>query len=546
MQEFELFPVSSLEKIFSGVRPSLYENENSCFRNEVFSFQVAYRMNGSESFLQYCTWEVTGPLQDFIAVRPVFPVLCMTPRGSKYDDYYLTHTAALVPEILKEDFSIYIRHKEWGALWLTVKGRLPVGTHIICVSIKDSQGIVLGETNYTLTVLPQELPDSNLNYAHWFHYDGIADFYNEEVFSNRYNKIMWRFVQNNVAHGMNTLMVPLFTPPLNTAFAIERITAQLVDVYVERGNYRFGFDRLDAFLKKAEALGVKKFEMSHLYSQWGAEYAPKIMAYTSSGYCKIFGWETNALDKEYVFFIRQFLSALISYLRDAKWGADRCYFHISDEPNVTHLEHYQKIKSLIKPLIGEYQIFDALSDYAFYEKGVVDFPIATTESAQTFLEHGVKNLWVYYCCGQGHSNLSNRFISMPLQRIRILGFQLYITGCKGFLHWGYNYYNSALSERYINPFEVTDAGGSFQSGDSFIVYPGEDGPLDTLRHEVMFDAIQDYRALKLLEAKIGREKTVAFLRDNGMGQDFVTYPKSALWHSNMRKKINEKIGRISY
>ena len=52
--------------------------------------------------------------------------------------------------------------------------------------------------------------------------------------------------------------------------------------------------------------------------------------------------------------------------------------------------------------------------------------------------------------------------------------QLYKYKIIGILHWGYNFYNSQFSLEKINPYQVTDAGGAFPSGDAFLVYPGED------------------------------------------------------------------------
>lgn len=83
--------------------------------------------------------------------------------------------------------------------------------------------------------------------------------------------------------------------------------------------------------------------------------------------------------------------------------------------------------------------------------------------------------------------LANQFLNMPSARNRILGCQLWLNEAKGFLHWGFNFYNDGLSHRSIDPFRETDAGGHFPAGDSFVVYPGEDGALDSLRLEVFYD-----------------------------------------------------------
>ena len=90
----------------------------------------------------------------------------------------------------------------------------------------------------------------------------------------------------------------------------------------------------------------------------------------------------------------------------------------------------------------------------------------------------------------------------------------------------------------IDPFSVTDCMGKFQSGDAFIVYPGKTGALESMRGEAFYQGMQDLRALKLLEKKIGREQVCKLLEENGMCRNFNDYPKSALWLASLRKKIN--------
>ena len=129
---------------------------------------------------------------------------------------------------------------------------------------------------------------------------------------------------------------------------------------------------------------------------------------------------------------------------------------------------------------------------------------------------------------------------MPSQRNRIIGYQLYEMDRKGFLHWGFNFYNSQYSRRSVNPFLETDARGVFPSGDSYVVYPGEEGALDSLRLEVFYEAIQDRMALIALEQKIGRKEVLDLLHGEGV-RGFSEYPRNAVWHKRFREKINRLI-----
>ena len=102
--------------------------------------------------------------------------------------------------------------------------------------------------------------------------------------------------------------------------------------------------------------------------------------------------------------------------------------------------------------------------------------------------------------------------------------QRYLNKISGFLQWGYNFYNTTLSDEAIDPYMITDGGGAFQSGDAFIVYPGENGAYDSIRHEVFFDGLQDMRLLYTLESKVGREAVEKMLENYGFKKGFRVYP----------------------
>lgn len=55
-------------------------------------------------------------------------------------------------------------------------------------------------------------------------------------------------------------------------------------------------------------------------------------------------------------------------------------------------------------------------------------------------------------------------MNFPPQRNRILGMQLYVNEIVGFLHWGYNFYNSCESLYPVDPYSVTDGGARLKAG----------------------------------------------------------------------------------
>jgi hypothetical protein len=118
------------------------------------------------------------------------------------------------------------------------------------------------------------------------------------------------------------------------------------------------------------------------------------------------------------------------------------------------------------------------------------------EAAQNYIDEGIPH-WVYFCCGPRGKWL-NRFMDTPLTKVRMSGWMFYRLGAKGFLHWGYNYWHFMETERLTDPFTMS-TGGSWPGiphGDPFVVYPGPEGPIDSIRWEVFAESLQDYAILQ--------------------------------------------------
>ena len=223
---------------------------------------------------------------------------------------------------------------------------------------------------------------------------------------------------------------------------------------------------------------------------------------------------------------------------------ENAFFHISDEPNFERdFEQYKKCYDYVTKYVPAEKITDAMSEKEFIEKGYAKKPIVELGKVQEVLDSGMKNLWFYYCCGPTNGFYSNRFIAMPLSRTRIMGTQLYKYDVRGFLQWGYNFYYTAGSKKLINPFADTDAGEHFPAGDAFSVYPGENGPYESLRSEAFYQGLQDNRACRLLESLIGREETIKVI-DEEVSITLTDYPRSGKGISAIRDRVNQKIEQV--
>ncbi len=541
---FEVRPLSSLAKIFADA--DLIDKPHrraSCLWGEVYSFQVAYR---SEKLLKGIKVQIESDLNPFLTLRSVGLVPSELP-STEFDEYVLRKTPGLYPDPLYEmpNGGLTACPGQWRGIWVTVRvpNRGVIGKHVISIKFVCDD-VSLGEVSFTLEVLPVRLPLQKLIHSSWFHTDCIATYYKVDVWSRAHWKLLENYFRNAARHGINLLLTPVFTPPLDTKVGGERPTVQLVDIEKKSECYRFNFSRLDRWIKLAESCGIKYFEISHLFTQWGAAHCPKIVASEKGAKKKIFGWRNKAAGAKYRNFLNQFLPELVKFI-DKKGLRRKIYFHVSDEPSKEHLASFAQASAILKEHVKGFPIIDALSDIDFYDKGLVTRPIPASDHIEPFVQRGIKNLWTYYCVGQWNQ-VANRFFCMPSARNRILGTQLYYYNLAGFLQWGYNFWYTQFSIRAVDPFKETDAGQAFSSGDAYMVYPGKAGPIDSIRGEVFFEALQDQRALQLLEKLEGRAKTLALL-ERGLkeGITMKKYPRETDWLLKMRERLNRAIFKAS-
>ncbi|MBO7746671.1 DUF4091 domain-containing protein [Paenibacillus sp. MWE-103] len=543
---FEWRCLSPLAKVFPDEEPAAAREEGSALIGEHVSFQVAYR---SAALLRRIRVDVETALPGTVSVRAVGLVPSELPNYADHDGYVLRTAPGLYPDPLYPlgADGVHAPPGQWRAVWVTVRpeGAGAAGVHPIRVRFADEAGLPLGEACFRLAVHGAELPEQELLHTEWFYADCLATQYKTAMFSEAHWALIEAYARFYAEHGMNMILTPLFSPPLELDPGRERPTVQLVGVRRDGERYAFDFARLARWVDVCRSAGVAHFEFAHLFTQWGAKHAPKIMAGTEGGEERIFGWESDADGPAYRAFLAQFVPELLAFVR-GQGLEERVWFHVSDEPWIGDMPHYERASKLLRSLIGDYPVLDALSDYRFYDEGLLSHPVVSTEHIDVFLERGADNLWAYYCCCEYKHGESNRFMAMPSERTRIIGAQLYKFGLQGFLHWGFNHWYSQRSRKAIDPYACTDADLGFPSGDAFLVYPGADGPVGSVRLELLRSAMQDARALRLLERLSGREAAIRCLEEDAEEPlTFRQYPRDPAWLLGMRERVNRRIAEAA-
>src|SRR5699024_9674514 len=72
-------------------------------------------------------------------------------------------------------------------------------------------------------------------------------------------------------------------------------------------------------------------------------------------------------------------------------------------------------------------------------------------------------------------------------------------GLDGLLHWAYNNWTEDVFQ---------DPLYAFSQGDEYFIYPGEDGPMSSIRWELIKEGVQDYELLQMAKEEYEDNKVV--------------------------------------
>ena len=516
---------SSLEKCFPTDEITAFAplRERTVLGGELLNVQLLMRyepeMKNAEIRVRVRTeGDVSLRLREVVAVPNPLPAY-----EDHCDENFLSLEPGLYPDLLMPsaygELHSLLPYKLYS-IWIDADAdSIAPGVHDVKIIVETEDGEAVAKEELRVVRLAQALMPLDIKFTQWFHYDSLADYYRVDTWGEAHFRSIEAFARAARREGVNMILTPIHTPPLDTKVGGERTTIQLMDVTVTR-EYRFDFSVFDRFVNLMLSLGFEYFEMAHFFTQWGAEHAPKIVLTHPDGTEeRIFGWDTDATGEEYVSFLNAYIPAILAHVEKLGIGK-RCYFHISDEPTIHNYQAYVAAKNQVRDLLSGYPIMDASSTYEFYREGIVDIPIPADNRIRPYLEAEVKGLWTYFCCNQT-VGVANNLIAMPSARTHTLAYQMFKYDIVGFLQWGFNFYYTRFSIGEINPFLDTTAGHWVPGGDPFVVYPAPDGtPYESLRLSVFRETLDVLRLLRMLAERVGKEKVLALVEKHVGEVDF--------------------------
>jgi len=234
----------------------------------------------------------------------------------------------------------------------------------------------------------------------------------------------------------------------------------------------------------------------------------------------------------------------------------KAYSYVVDEP--VNEEQYARLKQVAErihglapdmKLVAPYYrdpSFEGRGDVYDLLSGVVDIWCPNTgffnaEKIAAKREAG-QEIWWYVCCGPGVP-YANFFVDMPGICHRVLFWQQYVMQVQGLLYWSTTYWNPNItSDPWEDIATVKDISPVIY-GDGSLMYPGKqvgvDGPVSSVRLELIREGAQDYEYLRLLEAKRGRAAVLAII--GKAVTDLTNYTRSPVRLEAARRRLAEAI-----
>lgn len=224
-----------------------------------------------------------------------------------------------------------------------------------------------------------------------------------------------------------------------------------------------------------------------------------------------------------------------------KYGlTDSWLQHISDEPTARQGKCYKDIVAQARSIYPEIKIMEATNDRDSIA-GAIDIWCPLINDFQVnegfFREREKYNekVLVYTCLIPGGKWL-NRLLDQERLRQVYFGWGAAKYNTFGYLHWGLNQYHADpwLQSVVHHTSPAAGANNFLPAGDTHILYPGENGPLSSVRFEAHRIGIEDYELLNLLKQKNMRKATSLI---GSLFQSYTDYSLSIAQYRKTKKRL---------
>ncbi len=473
---------------------------------EVLSAQAVIRSSADIRKLSGAMGPLTGPGGAVIPAGAVRVRYC----GYVPVDETMTMTADPLLEVL----SVKVPANLAQPLWITVavpSDAVP-GKYEGSFTASAAPGGSV-EFEVVLEVLPAVLPpppDWKFYLNIWQDPAGVGRTHGVQLWSEQHWSLLEKYAANFAAHGMKSIMTSIIEQPWRSQAGVEYPSMVKWNYPGEfkagaADRFQWDFTIFDRYVGLMIEAGIRdKIDMYALVKGPGGTLdASIIYRDTTDGEMRNIKLEVGEPLWEEIW--TAFLPVLQKHLEEKGWF-DIAMLGFDEKP--------AKVMKIIYNFVVENAAdFKVVSSggYPGDERKTGDeivFPIddLTNRDRWKKIEPLVKEMaaderyvsWYTACW----PHYPNTFIFSHLRETRFIGWVTWKFGFDGYTRWAVNFYPEDIwnQPRYKWP-----------SGDMFFVYPGPDGPLDSIRWELMRQGIQDYEVLGMamkLAKEAGRDDLI--------------------------------------
>lgn len=415
-------------------------------------------------------------------------------------------TPNVVGDPLMEMDTLNIEAYSAQPIWFTIKipRETQIGSYkgLITIQTKEFSPVTIP---ITIIVKDIELPNSidyKFNLDLWINPSAIAEHYNLEHWSEKHWNLIKTYLKDYAAKGGKNITTTITHEPWQKPWIGSSTHPQSEFGYrsmiewtkTKKGDWAFDYSIFDTYVELAEKVGISGAINS--YSLTPFRTSQKILYKDeSSKEQKILEVDIN--DSEYKEIWVAFLKNFKLHLIKKNWF-ERTYLGFDEKPE----SDLRTIKKIIEEAAPEFlsRVIiaghpEATSHAQNLSISYMFFPGQKLEKKAlvpvlpTILERNEagKQTTFYLCAEPAHPNTLTYSPAVEAQLIPWLALK-YKTD--GYLRWAYNNWTS---DTFNKPVFL------HSQGDDYYVYPGKNGPISSIRWELLKEGIEDYELYRLRE-----------------------------------------------
>lgn len=497
---------------------SLYlaKNASDCFQiltdttlkgGEAFKF--SHDLEGLEvTVLQLLPARVeANSAADYLVTLDYETVKDFVERQAPYDVFDVT--ATIDGDALKAGrCAFYVRVKSSSD---TVAGERMGKVEIIV----GNEKIVVDVSAEVYSCAVPELEDAKFGMINWLFPDHICKQHNVAKDSDEFWDMMGKYIDNELDMRNTHLQLPSGIP-----------------IRDEEGKV-IGFDF--TFVSKVGNLALEK-GFNYIYGGFVARFEDwkddeqYLLWDRKVGSCSIEGYRQ----------LKLYFEAQYAEIEKHGWK-DRYMQGLVDEPQFPNSMSYRALSGICRQCMPGIKIIDPVESTELYgaleiwviKQAVYDkYP----ERYQAIRKEGGE-LWVY-TCGFPAGDWMNRAIDLSPLAGRLPTWMAVADNMLGFLHWGYNAWNDKPYEETC--YNQRSGERKLPPGNGFIVYPGDNGPWDSIRSHLQRAGAEE---AELLLQYMAKDEAAARALIAKVCTSFKDYTKDISLFADVRKELLEALSR---